>query len=116
MICEISRVLKPEDEEAKRQLDPETRSLKAAGDTGSHIAFLDWALKASRYRQRRKLMRDVKFGFGVVGIVNVEESARSRVVQRRSVKPEELPSGKAEWEKTRRIRAQMARGNESSVH
>ena len=76
----MSRVLKPKDEEAKRQLDPEIRSvLEAAGDTGSHIAFLDWALKASKYRQRRKLMRDVKFGFGVVGIVNVEESARSRL-------------------------------------
>ena len=117
LVRRMSRALKPKDEEAKRQLDPEIRSvLEAAGDTGSHIAFLDWALKASKYRQRREIMRDVKFGFGVVGIVNVEKSARSRVVQRRSIKPEELPSGKAEWEKTRRIHAQMAKGNDPSVN
>ena len=113
----IAARLQEEDDKIKASLDEGVRDvLEAAGNTGSHLAFLDFVLKESEYPQRKAVMRDLRGGFPLVGLIPVEKTSRSRVVQRRSKKPHELPRGRVEWEKTRRTHEAMATSNDPSVN
>ena len=95
---QLSSQLQEEDDRQLDLLDPLIQDvLIAAGDSGPHLAFLDYVLHESGYDQRKEIMDSVKNGFIVSGNVPVEYSNKPRLVCRQTVKPEDRKRGEQAW-------------------
>ena len=113
----LSAQLQDEDKAIFDTLHPDVKDvLRHAGETGSHLAFFDKVLQESGYPQREALVRDLKLGFPITGKVPVEKSAKSRLVQPRTVRQEDIPSGPSQWQRVLQEHQQKARRNDEDVN
>ena len=113
----VTEELREADARLEAELDPVVRQvLRAAGDEGPHLAFLEWSMRESGYQHSQEVIEHLSRGFPLTGKVPVEGSAKPRLIQTRSVKIADLARGEAAWRSAREKNKAMARNNDNEVN